>query len=286
MPQPSASEESTSLPSVTHASSPTLTTVSQATATSLPRSSPTPVPDLPVPNTSIDSSADTSNLDVTLLATEIGVHQAAVAPQVVQEHLVTSGNLDTIAPSELVVNPSQFVAEASQPIAELSQSVVDPPQSIAEPSQVIAELSQSVPGRLNVSTEVAPMDVQVDSTIIPVPGRSDVSTEVVPMDVQVDSTVIPVPSHLLTKVVGATSNGPTPKVSYRVRNPAAMPSGKPSRRDSIDGAPEMIDVDQELIVDLRDYINIELDDGRSQVSSSQKTADDCEELSPPPPDSQ
>ena len=267
VPQPPTPKESTSLLPVTHASSPTLTPTAQAVVTpDPPRSSSVPVPDLPVPHTSIDSLTNTPNVDedMALLTTETGVHQA-VAPQVAQEpHVVTSGNPDTIAPSELVVNQSQSTLEDSQSVAKPSQSVVKPSQSIAEPSQV-AEPSQSVPKCSTVSVEVVPMD-------------------------KAKSTNNPVPLQPLTKVVGATSSELTPKVSYRVRDPAAMSSGKPSRQGSIDGAPEMavdaIDVDQEMTVDLSDYINIELDDNTSDVSSSQKTADGGEELLPPPPDSQ
>ena len=44
-------------------------------------------------------------------------------------------------------------------------------------------------------------------------------------------------------------------------------------------------IDEEITVDLRDYISLESDD-ETHVSSSQKTADECQGLSPPPPDPQ
>jgi hypothetical protein len=45
-------------------------------------------------------------------------------------------------------------------------------------------------------------------------------------------------------------------------------------------------IDEEITVDLRDYISLGSDDDESHVSSSQKTADGCRGLSPPPDDSQ
>ena len=45
-------------------------------------------------------------------------------------------------------------------------------------------------------------------------------------------------------------------------------------------------IDDEMTVDIRDYISIASDDDESHVSSSQRTADGLQQLSPPPPDSQ
>ena len=90
--------------------------------------------------------------------------------------------------------------------------------------------------------------------------------------------------------------GLAPKVSYRARGPAHA-----SRRDSIDGTPDIIvdlvdspmssetphqapvdDDAPEITVDLRDYIDLESDsDDGTHVSSSQKTADGSRKLSPP-----
>ena len=69
-----------------------------------------------------------------------------------------------------------------------------------------------------------------------------------------------------------------------------VPSAKLPRRGSIDGAPEIVEVitDEEegMTVDLRDYISMESDDDVSHVSSSQKTADERQDLLSPPRDSQ
>jgi hypothetical protein len=49
---------------------------------------------------------------------------------------------------------------------------------------------------------------------------------------------------------------------------------------------DVIDDEQELTVDLREYIDLESDSDESHVSSSQKTADECRELPPSHPNSQ
>lgn len=202
-----------------------------------------------------------------LVATAIGVHQlltqVAAIPPVFQApaskspivgeqfHLVAS-------PSQLIVEP-QIAVSSSQ-----SHLVASPPQLIVEPPRITVDPPQSA---IKHSTA---------------PG------EVVLIDIQPDSSVTPASSQTLTEV-DATLHTPMPKTPYRVRGPKTISSGKPSRRDSIDGAPEMVDVvddEQEIVVDLHEYINLESDDGVSHVSSSQKTADQCRELSPPPPDLQ
>ena len=222
-----------------------------------------------MPHASIDPLIDMPNQDedMTLLATAVGVHQlltqVAIIPQVVHDPcMVTPGNLHTVEPSQLVMNPSQSIVEPSQSIFGPSQVVPDPSQVIIEPSQIIVGPSQVI---------VEPSQVIVE------------------------------PSQPHTKVVNSISNSATPKVPYRVRNPVTQPSGGPSRRGSIDGAPEMIidvidnqqetvvdliDDEEESTVDLRDYISMDSEDDESHISSSQKTADECQELSPPAPNSQ
>lgn len=118
-----------------------------------------------------------------------------------------------------------------------------------------------------------------------------------------DATISP---QLTTNVADATTANSVRKVQYRVRNQEIAAPRLPSRRGSIDGAPEMVvdlhansgapshqdsvdDDTPEIIVDLRDYISTMSDsDGESHVSSSQKTADGCRDtLSPSqPPSSQ
>ena len=94
------------------------------------------------------------------------------------------------------------------------------------------------------------------------------------MDTQPNSTVPPIHSQLLTKAAGATSDGLMLGVPYRVWNTTAMPSGERSRQGSIDGAPEMVIDNEEITVDLCEYINMESDD-ETHVSSLQKTSDQC-----------
>jgi hypothetical protein len=109
------------------------------------------------------------------------------------------------------------------------------------------------------------------------------------------------PSQLfIDPSANATTTDSVPKVQYRVRNPADEVSRAPSRQGSIDGAPEIglnihtnaetrqdaMEIDMpELAVDLRDYIGT-IDDAESHVSSSQKSTDGCQDLLPPPSDSQ
>ena len=236
-----------------------------------------------MPDTSFNPLTDHGE-DMALLATADGVHQllsqVAVAPQVVQDPLMVSPvNFNAVEPSQLVISPLRIIAEPSQSIIRPSHAVVEPSHAIVEPSQVVVKPSQVV---------IEPPQVVVEPP------------QVVIEPSQPDSTIIPTPPQPLTKVVNATSNSLTPKVPYRVQDPATRPSGKPSRRDSIEGAPEIVvdptneqemivDVindEQEVTVDLRDYITMDFDDSESHVSSSQKTADASWELTLPPPDSQ
>ena len=188
------------------------------------------------------------------------------------------------------------------------------PKSTSTPqAAVTSDISQDTPTPtspmpdvpIDPPADVPDLDEDMDSTttdaceppsqveIVPQVGspntaeRSKVPTEIVPMDTRPDSTVTPIPSQSLTKVANTTSDVPTPGVPYKVRNTTTAHSGGRSRRGSIDGAPEMFadPIDEEITVDLRDYINLDSDD-ETHVSSSQKTADEGRELSPPPPNSQ
>ena len=263
-PQPSISKGSKPQPPTTH---PSLSALASHTS-----AGPPPSPDQPNPDG-----------DMVLAATAIGVHQllvqAAAIPLVFQaptsnspsigeqSHLVASPSQLTVEPPQLTVDPPQSHLVASQPhlVASQPHLVASQPQLIIEPPQITVDSSQSA---IKHSTA---------------PG------EVVLMDIQPDSSVTPMSSQTLTEV-DATPHAPTPRAPYRVRSPKTINPGKPSRRDSIDGAPEIVvdvvDNQREIVVDLREYINLEIDDGISHVSSSQKTADQCRELSPPPPDPQ
>ena len=104
----------------------------------------------------------------------------------------------------------------------------------------------------------------------------------------------------------AAATDSTPNVRYRARESGTTVSEKPSRRGSIDGAPDVMmdlhatskvpphqgsndDDMQEVVVDLSDYITIFSDsDEETHVSSSQKSSDGCQDLLPPlpPPSSQ
>ena len=227
-----------------------------------------------------DSPADTSNLDgdAALLATAIGVHQllsqVATVPQVIQEpRVVTSESAYATELPQLVVDPSRLIIKSAQNVTEppqtvvQAQTVVEPPQTVIQHPRTIIQHSQSA---------------AKPSPALSVSERPKVSTEVVPMDTQPDSTVPPIHSQLLTKAAGATSDGLMLGVPYRVWNMMAMPSGERSRWGSIDGAPEMVIDNEEITVDLREYINMESDD-KTHVSSLQKTSDQCRELSLPPP---
>ena len=271
-----------------------------------------------MPHDSIDPPTGTPNPDedVALLATTIGVRQSlsqvVVAPRVVQDsdtiepsQLVMGPFNSVVEPSQTIIEPSQSAVEPSQPVVKSSQSIVEPSQSVVTssqvvassqvgagppqvvgPSQVVAEPSQVVvePPRVVVGSS----QVAIKPSPSSVPESPNVSIGVAPMDTQPDSTVTITPSQPPTKLFNITSSSATPKVPYRVRDPATKPSGKSSRRGSIEGAPEVIIdlIDDEETVDLSDYINMEFGDNESQVSSSQKTADCCRELTPPPSDSQ
>ena len=222
-------------------------------------------PVIPPPPADVPGVGD----NMALFATAFGVHQllsqAANVPQVSQApFMTTSANPEAVEPFRLAIDPSRLTADLSQAAMELSQPASGPFQSATEPPESAPESSQA-------------------------------AAKVVPMDTQPDSIVTSVPPQLPTEVANA------PMVRYRVQNPANVTPGTRSRRDSIEGAPEMVfdldansgvhgPVDQnepEVTVDLRDYISMESDsDDESHISSSQKTADELKELLSPPPDSQ
>lgn len=173
---------------------------------------------------------------------------------------------------------------------------IDPSQLVTEPSQLIVEASQVAPK--------SPQSVSEHSAVL---------TEV-PMDTRLDFAATLTPPQPLAKVVDATPDGPLPGVPYRVRDTTTMAMGDRSRRNSIDGAPQMVVdmIEEETPVDFSEYVNLDSDnddndndsedsddeddeddnnndddnsDNGSHISSSQKTVDGCRDLPPPPPDS-
>lgn len=252
VPQPSTPEELIPHPQPAQTSTLQAAAVTSDTTQSIP----TPGPIHPIPHASIDPPADTPNPDGDIIPLFMTANTHQLLPQVPITPQVGSPN--TIEPSQLAIDPSQLIVRPSQAITKPSQ---EPSQALVKPPPVTTEPPQSVSEPPKVS-------------------------EVIPMDTRPDPAVTP-PSQPLMKVVNATSNIPVPGVPYRVRNTTTVPSEGRSRRDSIDGAPEMVvdSIDEEITVDLRNYISFESDD-ETHVSSSQKSVDECRELSPPPSDSQ
>ena len=194
-----------------------------------------------------------------LIATALGVHQLLSQAVKAPTPVTTSESPDGVDPFQLAVN--------------LPQHLIDPSQVAAEPSQFAAESLQPT---------IEPSE--------PAPESSQAVTEVVSMDTRPDSVVIPIPPQSLAEV---------PTASYRVKNSANVPSGTRSRRGSIEGAPGVVfdlhansemqnsinNDEPEMTIDLRDYISMDGDsEAETHVSSSQKSADGCRELSSPPPD--
>ena len=219
-----------------------------------PQNISTPAPIRPAPGTAVGSlppvgalGADNDN-EGTLFVTAVGVRQPLSQAQVTSQ----------VAQATPMTTPeSPDVIEPIRPVANPSQLPTDRPQTVAESYQSLPEPPQ-------------------------VPAGDGLT------DRRPDSPA-PIPFQLPKEVVDIASNTPTPKVPYRVRNPSAGSSGNPPRRSSINGAPEVvvdaIDDEEEITVDLRDYVNME-SDNETHVSSSQKSADEPRELSPPLPDSQ
>ena len=298
----SQSLESVPQPSSTPPFSEHVSTPQVAATSSPPQSRPTPTLIIPASQTSIDPPlpfADPpSEEDMLLVATAIGVHQLlSHAAPVVQPPAVAAENLD-IQPPQLSISPSQLIIEP--------QAVVGPPQPAGTAVGVHQLLSQAAtvplvvqpppmaaPETPNIQTPQPPSQLAVEHQVVvgplqSAPGRSHTSAEV-SVDPRVNSTIAPTSFQSPPVGVGTAPSVPTPKSQYRVRDPAVAPSEKP-RRNSIDGAPEMIvdliNGEEEVIVDISDYISIASDDDESHVSSSQRTADECRGLPPPPPDSQ
>lgn len=241
------------------------TSTPQAAVTSdTSKRTPTHTSDLPIPDAPIDPPADVPDLDEDAASLSATANTRELPSQVATVSQV--GSLNTVEPSQLVINPSRLVVGPPQVVVAPSQAVVGPSQPVVElikPSQTTTESAQHIS------------------------ESSKVSTEVVPMDTRPDSPIAPTPSQPFTEVANPSSDVPAPGVPYKVRNTTTAHSGGRSRRGSIDGAPEMVvdPIDEEITVDLRDYINLDSDE-ETHVSSSQKTADECRELSPPSPDSQ
>ena len=220
----------------------------QAVATSgPPQDTSTPTPVIPVSHISTDPSTVTGPPNEDMLL---------VATAIGVHQL-----LSQVAAASSVVQPSPTTASESLDV-QPSQLFINPSELVVEP-QVVIRPPQSAPG-----------------------PRSHTPSEGLAV-IPADSVIPPIPPQLLVHGNTASSR-PTPKVPYRTRSPAATPSQKP-RRNSIDGAPEMVvDLvdDDEVTVDIRDYISIASDDDESHVSSSQRTSDGLQELPPPSPDSQ
>ena len=167
-------------------------------------------------------------------------------------------------------------------------------------SQVAAGLE--VPQGPPVITESPDVVEPIGSTVHPSqlsinPSQADTNLSRPPLGSS------PVPVEIVS--INPTTNDPAPKTQYRVRIPADAVSGvrTPSRRNSIDGAPEvcldlrensMIPPSQDfaaalLEVDISKYMGLFADsDNETHVSSSQKSFDGCDSdpLPPLPPRTQ
>ena len=280
-----SSSDSQVTPEASSSSSKSQTTASSSQNSSKATASKNPVPRPSRPRKSVPPQATSDGVTPQPSVTRSSSPVLDTTPQT----RVTSGLPQTTStPASVLPNPpppvglSSFDGDMalvttavgvhqllSQVVTSTSTSggprVDRPSQLVVSPSRLVVEPSQSTSERSTVAAEATSMDTQ--------PG----------------SAITAISSQLPAKV-NPTSSGPTPKVPYRVRNPAVVPSEKPSRQGSIDGAPEVmvvggIDDEQDLTVDLRDYVDLECDD-ESHVSSSQKTADGGRELSTPPPNSQ
>ena len=160
------------------------------------------------------------------------------------------------------IEPTQLVVTPAQLIIGSPRLTTNPPQSVADPPLRNAiESSQS--RAVSESTQSGP-------PITPTPPRSTTNAPLIAAAQSVQG--------------------------YRARDTVSV---APSRRGSIDGAPEIglslpaitralyqgsvVGDTSETIVDLSDFASVYGDtDEESHVSSSQKTSDGCHELSPPP----
>lgn len=216
--------------------------------------------------------------DMALFATAVGIHQllSQAASQATQAPPVPAPEV-VEAPTPKVVEVSPITASESPNVVGPTLLTVNPIQLSINPSHVTVGLAQSFPESLKAPAE----------TVVTVPSSS-------------------IPPQLITVAANATTADPTPNVRYRARKSGTVVPEKPSRRGSIDGAPDVImdlratsevpprqdfndDDMQEVVVDLSDYISIASDsDEETHVSSSQKSLDGCQDLLPPlpPPSSQ
>ena len=217
-----------------------------------------------------------------------------------------------IQPSGVVGQPSQVASQPSQVVIHLPQAIVEPPLPVVAqpPPQVVIQPPQAIVQPLpqpvvEPSPAVAQPPPQVvirpPQAIVQPPPQAVVQSPLQaavqppppvvarpPSQIGIQSSpqvAIQAPDLLAQSFqpltgVCSTPNGQTSKVPYRVR-PTVTGSGRSSRRDSIDGAPEMIvdlvDEEGDMVVDLSEYIVLDSDD-ESHVSSSQKTADESFEL--------
>ena len=157
--------------------------------------------------------------------------------------------------------------------------------TVSPVAQPFVAPSDIQPSQLSIS----PSELVVEPEVIITPPQSVPGHSRTPCEGSAFTPIDPVTTPVSSKLPVDASSVPTPKVLYRTRSPAIAPSQTP-RRNSIDGAPEMIvdviDEEEELTVNIRDYISIASDDDESHVSSSQRTADGSQELPRPPPTSQ
>ena len=196
--------------------------------------------------------------------------------------------------SQVAIGPSQVITKPRQ-IAVQPQAVVQPPPVVTQPPpQAVVQLTPPVVAQSPPLVVAQPPPPAVAQPPPPVVAQPPPQVVVQPLpailppqiniqqspQVAVRSPELAVqPSQPLTGV-NSTPNSQAPRVQYRVR-PTVTDSGRSSRRDSIDGAPEMVvdlvDEEGDVVVDLSEYIMLDSDD-ESHVSSSQKTADESFEL--------
>ena len=201
------------------------------------------------------------------------------APVLPMSHISIDSSPITVPPSE----EDMYLVATAIGVHQLLSQVATGAQPVVQPSPSSENLDIQ-PSQLSIS----PSELVIEPQVVIAPAQSaseHTHSPVTPTDL----LTTPISSKSSVDV-SVTSSGPTPKVPYRTRGTAAIPSQKPCR-NSIDGAPEMVvdvtDEEEGLTVDIRDYISIASDDDdETHVSSSQKSADGFQELLPPPPDSQ
>ena len=295
---PQIPEESSPQPSAPGESASTQTTSAPELPQSIPKSTPTPLALGGAINPPPSAGAlGASDNDMNLLSTVLGVHQllsqVAAASQAPGVPPVTTSDIPGVVGPSQLINPSQVAVNPSQLLPASSQTPAD--AVVMQPGPVVTPIPPQLTAKIPDVVEPS----QLMNPSQPLPASSQVPAEVVVT--QPGAVVTPVPPQSATNISNVAAADPGPKAQYRVRNPATTVSGVPSRRGSIDGAPEM-DVDlhenpkipshqdsinDEAVVDLRDYISVLSDtDDETHVSSSQKSSDGYQDLLPPPPSSQ